>query len=67
MVGMAMRHQSTLSGARRVNPHVRWLDINAMRMWLYPMLGGGSRDSDGPFLLPDMGRGRADVNQWQRD
>ena len=64
MVGMAMCHQRAFGGSRRVNPHIRWLDVNAMRMWLYPMLGGGSGNSDGPFLLPDMGRGRADVNQW---
>jgi hypothetical protein len=66
MVGMAVRHQRAFGGARRVNPHVGWLDINAMRMRLYPMLGNGSRNSDGPFLIPDMGRSGTDVNQSRR-
>ena len=65
MVGMTMRHQRAFGGTRWVNPHVRWLDINAMRMWFYPMLGGGAGDYVGPFLRPDMGCSKDDVNQSQ--
>jgi hypothetical protein len=65
MVGMTMRHQRAFGGTRWVNPHVRWLDINAMRMWFYPMLGGGAGDYVGPFLRPDMGYSKDDVNQSQ--
>jgi hypothetical protein len=65
MVGMAMRHQRAFGGTRRINPHVRWLDINAMRMWFYPMLGGSLGDKNGPFLRTDMGCSKDDVNQSQ--
>jgi hypothetical protein len=65
MVRMAMCHQGALGGTRWVNPHVRWLDINAMRMWFDPMLGGGSGDYYVPFLRLDMGCSKGNVNQWQ--
>jgi hypothetical protein len=62
-----MCHQGALGGARWVNPQVRWLYINAMRMWFDPMLGGGSGDVGCPFLDQNMGSGRCDVNRmYQR-
>jgi hypothetical protein len=42
MVGMAMRHQRPLNRDGRVDPHIGRLHVNAVRVRLYPMLGGGA-------------------------
>ena len=63
MVGMTMRHQSAFGRAGRVDPHVRRLDINAVRMRFDPMLGCSSGDIHCPSLKPDMGCRGCDVNQ----
>jgi hypothetical protein len=67
MVRMAMGDKRARGRTRRINPHVCRLHIDAMRVRLYPMLGGGSGDVGCPFLDQNMGRGRRDVNRmWQR-
>ncbi len=67
MVRMAMGDKRAFGRTRRINPHVCRLHIDAMRMRLYPMLGGGSGDVGCPFRNQDMGSGRRDVNSmYQR-
>jgi hypothetical protein len=67
MVRMAMSDKRARGRTRRINPHICRLHINAMRVRLYPMLGGGSGDMGCPFLEQNMGSGRCDVNSmWQR-
>ena len=63
MVCMAMGDKRAFDRTRRINPHVCRLHINAMRVRLYPMLGGGSGDVGCPFNNPNMGSGSCDVNR----
>jgi hypothetical protein len=67
MVSMAMGNKRARGRTRWVDPHVCRLHIDAMRVRLYPMLGGGSGDVGCPFLDQNMGSGRCDVNSmYQR-
>ena len=67
MVRMAMGDKRAFGRTRRINPHVCRLHIDAMRVRLYPMLGGGSGDVGCPFNNPNMGSDRCDVNRmYQR-
>jgi hypothetical protein len=64
---MAMGDKRARGRTRRINPDVCRLHIDAMRVRLYPMLGGGSGDVGCPFLDQNMGSGRCDVNRmYQR-
>ncbi|MFY8075246.1 MAG: hypothetical protein ACOVNK_06135, partial [Sphingorhabdus lacus] len=46
-----MRHKSARHRPRRVDPHVGGADIDAVRVRLYPVLGGGAEDRAFLFLM----------------